>query len=87
MESTVLIDGRRVAAEPCLGLELALVGSTYTKWPYLYEIKDVWYVECQCCAGAEQHSWSPSGYGVDPNGGHYSCGPCCGAGKFKIQMP
>ena len=87
MEPTTLVDGRRVTAEPCLDLELALLGATYTDHAHLYESKLTWYLECQCCSGAGEHFWSPSGYGVDPYGGHYTCGPCVGIGRFKIQMP
>ena len=87
MERTTLVDGRRILAEECLGLELALLGSTYTRRPHLFESKGIWYVECQCCEGTQEHAWSPSGHGADPDGGHYSCGPCCGTGRFKIEMP
>ena len=85
MEPTTLIDGRQITAAPCLNLEEALLGATYTDRAHLYESKLIWYVECQCCNNAGEHFWSPSGHGVDPDGGHYSCGPCVGTGRFKIQ--
>ena len=86
-EITTLIDGRRVQAEECLDLELALCGATHTERPELFERRGEWYVTCHCCGGDMDHYWSPSGHGVDPDGGHYQCGPCKGRGIFKIQMP
>ena len=87
MERTTLVDGRRVQAQECLALEQALLGQLYTDRSQLFERKSQWYVTCQCCDGYQEHAWSPSGHGVDPNGGHYQCGPCAGTGSFKIQMP
>ena len=82
MEPTMLTDGRRVLAEPCMQLETAL-----TQEPRIFEDRGNWYIDCCCCEGRGEHAWSPSGHGVDPDGGHYGCGPCCGTGRFKIQMP
>ena len=87
METTILIDGRQVLAERCLELEPALIGATYTDGVQVYERRGTWFIECQCCRGQQEHHWSPSGHGVDPDGGHYACGPCAGMGYFKIQMP
>ena len=86
MEPTILIDGRCILAEPCVTLSSALMGfGNHEQW--LFEEKGKWYIACCCCEGGGEHVWSPSGYGVDPNGGHYTCGPCAGAGRFNIKMP
>jgi hypothetical protein len=89
MIDTILVDGRRVQAEECFSLEEALFGLHHrpeiTSWNKAKG--DEWHVTCQCCGGYMEHTWSPSGHGVDPNGGHYQCGPCCGRGVFKIQLP
>jgi len=88
MEATILTDGRRVQTEGCLSLENALQGRADTEGlTEIFEERGAWYITCQCCSGSMEHFWSPSGYGVDPNGGHYQCGPCAGRGSFKIQMP
>jgi len=84
MEPTILTDGRRAQAEGCLALEDAFLGR---EGPWLFEERGAWWITCQCCDGAMEHHWSPSGHGVDPDGGHYQCGPCAGRGTFKIQMP
>ena len=93
---TILQDGRRVQADECLGLEDAL-GAVYPTrpqldWRTLYSyigLADTvsWYLECFCCNGSGEHAWSPSGHGVDPDGGHYGCGPCAGTGEFKVVTP
>ena len=87
MEETTLVDGRKVRAEPCLDIEFALIGSIFTPRPQVYTAEGQRYVECRCCDGSGGHTWSPSGYGVDPNSGHYSCSPCAGTGHFRIQTP
>ena len=87
MEPTRLIDGRLVNAEPCLNIEGALLGDKGIINPSFFEHKGHWFLSCRCCEGNGEHSWSPSGHGVDPNGGHYTCGPCAGANCFEIKMP
>ncbi len=86
---TILTDGRRVQAEECCDLEAALgaVGPNEGQ-PELSCDGNQWYLICQCpgCASGE-HAWSPSGHGVDPDGGHYGCGPCAGTGEFKVVTP
>ena len=80
MEATILVDRRRVQAEECLSLEETLRGAE------LSEYKGAWFLMCRCCEGGT-HFWSPSGHGVDPNGGNYQCGPCCGRGCFRVELP
>ena len=75
MIKTMLQDGRRVRAETCLSYDDAAYDSD------LMELM----IECQCCHGSGEHLWSPSGYGVDPDGGHYTCEPCDGYGECKIE--
>lgn len=87
MEPAILMDGRRVQAETCLELEEALIGQLIDARPRLFEHSGVWAVTCQCCEGGGEHLWSPSGHSVDPNSGHYSCGPCAGYGFFKVVIP
>ena len=95
---TILQDGRRVQADGCCDMETALgaVGPTEGQpelsWRTLYSYigladKVEWYLLCQCCVGSGEHAWSPSGHGVDPDGGHYSCGPCAATGEFKVAIP
>ena len=85
---TILIDGRVVQAEECVDLGAALCGPTDADRPELYEFRGRWYVNCQCCDSSNgEHAWNPRGHALDPDGGHYGCGPCCGTGSFAIQMP
>ena len=90
MTTTVLTDGRKVQTDECCDLETALGAvSPYQpelSWGGNYVTR--WYLICQCpgCASGEHH-WSPSGHGVDPDGGHYGCDPCKGTGEFKVEMP
>jgi len=96
LEATILTDGRTIQAEECLGLEAALWGPEDV--PDLQERRlrseanifgpaSYWALICQCCKGPGEHSWSPSGHNVDPDGGHYGCGSCAGAGEFRIKIP
>jgi len=95
MEPTILHDGRKVQAAECETLETALGTAPPRRFPgqrvtipTVCEIRGGWVIVCLCCPGGSgEHTWSPSGYGVDPDGGHYSCGPCGGTGEFKIVMP
>ena len=85
MEATILTDGRKVQADECRDVEAALFGSN--NLAVLQYLSPIAWLECQCCQGSGEHAWSPSDHGVDPEGGHYGCGPCAGSGEFKVEMP
>ena len=82
-ERQQLEDGRRVHTDNCLGIEDALAGTAL--WNALEKTGEDWFVRCFCCEGSGEHSWSPSGYSVDPDGGVYACTSCYGMGQFYIE--
>ena len=86
-EPTILTDGRKVNAESCASLEDAIMGITSSELPLIDSKNDDWWITCACCNGWGEHSWSPSGHGVDPDGGHYACDPCAGFGRFEVKIP
>jgi len=81
----ILTDGRRVSASECLEAQNAI--GAISDPPIFYCDKYGWHLECLCCEAIGEHQWSPSGYGVDPDGGVFSCEPCDGKGLFKIETP
>ena len=97
METTILTDGRQVQADECRDIDFALSGDdgpVLEGHRHLRESATIfgpmyssWYIECQCCKGRREHHWSPSGHGVDPDGGEYGCEPCASKGSFKVETP
>ena len=98
MTTTILTDGRKVQADECQDITFALYGPD--DCPALGGHRQIreratvfgpmftgWYLMCRCCESSGEHAWSPSGHGVDPDGGHYGCEPCKGTGEFKVVMP
>ena len=89
----ILQDGRTVKTEECLSIYDALAGGALAgrdddaRCPEIVEDRAGFYLLCRCCESTGEHPWSPSGQGVDPDEGHFSCSPCCGDGSYKIQMP
>jgi hypothetical protein len=87
MTATMLTDGRRVPVmDECKEFSHAIGAWGDPLVPQMNK-RGGWYLECACCHGNGEHYWSPSGHGVDPNGGEYACEPCGGLGEFKVATP
>ena len=67
---------------PCLEIEGAVKGDISSQ--NLSFGNTEWTITCACCNGGGEHSWSPSGFDVDPDGGVYSCDVCSAKGQFHI---
>jgi hypothetical protein len=73
-----------ITDNPCLEMADALAGDVYgTRLP---DGVSRWFITCACCGGGGEHSWSPSGYDVDPDGGVYPCEICSGDGQFQTTI-
>ena len=73
-----------IANNPCLEIEGAVKGDISSQNLSLGNIE--WTITCACCGGGGEHSWSPSGYNVDPDGGVYPCEICSGKGQFQTTI-